>query len=71
MTLKTSGRAMPVIGGVFGAFFDTAQMHKIINYADIFYSKRFLEEKEVRINAYVNPEESIENIIIDITEDED
>lgn len=68
MTLKTSSRTMPVIGGVFGAFFDTAQMQKIINYADIFYNKRFLEEKAARINALVNPEESIENVIIDILE---
>lgn len=65
LTLKSSGRAMPVLGGVFGAFFDTAQMHKIINYADIFYSKRFLEEKEARIKAMVHPEQGINSIIID------
>ena len=70
MTLKTSGRAMPVIGGIFGAFFDTAQMHKIINYADIFYSKRFLEEKEARINALIHPEDNIDNIIIDVDDEE-
>lgn len=55
-TLKATGRAMPVVGSIFGAFFDTAQMRKIINYADIFYHKRFIEEKEVRINALIDPE---------------
>lgn len=55
-TLKNTGRMMPVIGGVFGAFFDTAQMKKIIDYAEIFYSKRFIEEKEFRINQLMNNE---------------
>lgn len=56
MTLKSTGFAMPIIGGVFGAFFDTAQMKKIINYADIFYHKRFIEEKELRINYLFDPD---------------
>ena len=47
---------MPIIGGAFGALFDTAQMRKIVNYADIFYNKRFIEEKEIRINYLFDPE---------------
>ncbi len=50
-TLKTTGKAMPLVGGIFGALFDTAQMKKILDYADIFYNKRFVEEKEARINS--------------------
>ena len=55
-TLKATGKAMPIIGGAFGALFDTAQMRKIVNYADIFYNKRFIEEKEIRINYLFDPE---------------
>lgn len=68
-TLKSTGQAMPVLGGVFGALFDTAQMNKIINYADIFYRKRFIEEKEVRINSILNLFDSSQ-IVIDVEEDE-
>lgn len=65
LTLRTTGVAMPVVGGVFGALFDTAQMKKIINYADIFYNKRFIEEKELRINYLFDPDSvgNVENVI--------
>lgn len=55
-TLKNTGTAMPILGGAFGALFDTSQMNKIVTYADIFYNKRFIEEKEVRLNAIIDPE---------------
>lgn len=44
-------KAVPVVGGVLGAAFDTAQMNTILEYADLFYHKRFIVEKEMRINA--------------------
>ena len=69
-TLKNTGRAMPALGAVFGALFDTAQMKKIIDYADIFYGKRFIEEKEVRINAILYPAGDNEPIVIDADEEE-
>lgn len=69
-TLKNTSRAMPVLGAAFGALFDTAQMKKIIDYADIFYSKRFIEEKEVRINSIIHPEGIIEPVIIDLADEE-
>ena len=56
LTKKATGRIMPVFGAAFGALFDTAQMKHIIDYADIFYRKRFIEEKELRINAILNPD---------------
>ena len=68
-SLKSTGRAMPVVGGVFGALFDTAQMSKVISYADIFYSKRFIEEKEVRINTICNPDDVVDVEDYDIITD--
>lgn len=44
-------RAVPVVGGVLGAAFDAAQMNTILKYADLFYHKRFIVEKEMRIDA--------------------
>ena len=49
LTQKSLSRAMPYIGAFIGATIDTAQMVQILNYADIFYNKRFLLEKEQRI----------------------
>ena len=67
-TLKTTGKAMPIIGGVFGALFDTTQMKKVLDYADIFYHKRFIEEKDVRINYLFDPESvgTVEDVFKDI-----
>ncbi len=50
LTKDTIGKSIPVFGALIGGFFDTAQMNTLINYADIFYNKRFILEKEVRIN---------------------
>lgn len=59
LTQKAVGRAVPVIGGVIGALFDTAQMKKVLDYANIFYNKRFIMDKEVRINDYLGIEDGI------------
>lgn len=50
LTLKNIGQIVPVVGAAVGALFDISQMNTIITYADIFYHKRFLAEKEQRIN---------------------
>lgn len=50
LTLKAVQRAVPVVSGAIGAFFDAGQMQKVIEYSDIFYAKRFILEKETRIN---------------------
>lgn len=47
-------KAVPVIGGVIGALFDTAYMHKILKFSQIVYHKRFLVEKEIRINFLID-----------------
>lgn len=54
LTKKVVQRSIPVISGVIGACFDTAQMNKILNYANIFYHKRFLIEKEMRIQELID-----------------
>ncbi len=58
LNLKNTALAMPILGGAVGALFDTTQMNRIVTYADIFYNKRFIEEKGVRLNSLVNPEKA-------------
>jgi len=55
LTLKTVQKAVPVVSAVFGALIDTAQMNKVLEYADIFYQKRYILEKESRIMAIIEP----------------
>lgn len=50
LTLKTVQRAVPVVSGAIGAFFDTGQMQNVLEYADVFYAKRFILEKETRVS---------------------
>jgi hypothetical protein len=68
LTLRTVQKAVPVVSAVFGALIDTAQMNKVLEYADIFYQKRYILEKESRIMAVVEPYD----IVVDseIIEDE-
>lgn len=44
-------KSIPIVSLATGAFFDTVQMKKLIDYANIFYCKRFILEKEKRINS--------------------
>lgn len=67
LSKKAIGKAMPVVGALIGGLFDTAQMNAVIDYADIFYNKRYLFEKEVRINILVN---GGTNDIIDVNPDD-
>lgn len=48
---KSISKAMPYIGAFIGATIDTAQMVQITEFAEIFYRKRFILEKESRIHA--------------------
>lgn len=56
ITKKVLGKAVPVAGAVIGALFDTAQMNAILEYADVFYSKRYILEKETRIKRLLDGE---------------
>ena len=51
---KTILKAVPAVGALIGATLDTSQMIKIINFANIFYNKRFIIEKEARINTLLD-----------------
>lgn len=49
LSLKAVQRAVPVVSAGIGALIDTAQMNTVLQYADLFYHKRFLLEKEARV----------------------
>ena len=53
LSKKVLGKAVPVAGAVIGALFDTAQMNTVLEYADVFYNKKYLLEKEARINTLI------------------
>lgn len=55
-------KAIPYVGAVIGLLFDSHYMSKVLRYAKIVYHKRFLLEKEQRIIALVNVEDS--NIVL-------
>ncbi|HCW52929.1 MAG TPA: EcsC protein [Clostridium sp.] len=59
LTQKVIARSIPVVSGIIGALFDSAQMQQVLDYADVFYNKRFLLEKEQRINMLVEGKECI------------
>ncbi len=61
LTKKAISKSVPVISAVIGGLFDLALMNTIIDYADVFYNKRFLLEKAVRVNTLM--EGDTENII--------
>lgn len=51
MGKETGKKAVPVIGAFIGAFVDTHTMNKVIKGANLIYHKRFLFEKNIRVNA--------------------
>ena len=70
LTKKAIGKSVPVVGAVIGGLFDTAMMNTVIDYADIFYNKRYLLEKEVRINTLIegDSEDYIDVDVNDVVE---
>ena len=54
LTRGLQKKSIPIVSLATGAFLDTVQMKKLIDYANIFYSKRFVLEKESKINALIN-----------------
>ena len=59
LTQRVIAKSIPVVSGVIGALFDSAQMQQVLEYADVFYNKRFLLEKEQRINMLVGNNDCI------------
>lgn len=68
LSQKTVQRAVPVVGGVVGALFDTGQMNKILEYADIFYCKRFILEKDYRIGVLLG-DAAVQEVVVDANEE--
>ena len=59
LTLKTVGKAVPIVSGAIGALIDVSQMNTVVKYADIFYQKRFILEKQHRIDLLINDEPDV------------
>lgn len=56
LSLNAIGKAVPFVSAVIAALIDTAQMKKVLEFADIFYQKRFIIEKEGRIRNLIDTE---------------
>lgn len=56
LTQKAVQRAIPVVSAALGAAFDTAQMNTVIGVANVFYHKRFIAEKAMRIQRLEDPD---------------
>lgn len=71
LSLSVIGKSVYVAGAIVGALFDTAQMKKVLEYADVFYNKRFVMEKEMRINELLgNVDDSIiDTVVVDTKKD--
>lgn len=70
---KAVQRGVPVISGMIGALFDAGMMGRVLDYADAFYHKRFLVEKELRISALasgVNLNSGFTEEVVDIIVEE-
>ena len=67
LTKNAIGRSVPYFSAVFSALVDTAQMNQVLEFADIFYQKRFIMEKENRIALLLGEAEDI--IDVDIVEE--
>lgn len=59
LTLKTVQKSVPLVSAVLGALIDTAQMDNVLKYADIFYQKRFIFEKEERIMTIIKSQDIV------------
>jgi hypothetical protein len=55
LSKKAVGKMIPGVSAAIGAAFDISQFKTVITYADIFYNKRFLIEKEQNIDRLIGP----------------
>lgn len=49
ITLKATSKSIPVVSSGISALIDSHQMNKVFDYANIYYQKRFILEKETRV----------------------
>lgn len=57
---KTVQRAVPYVSAAIGAFFDTGEMNKVLEFSDTFYKKRFILEKGARQAEFETRKEDAE-----------
>ena len=69
MTQESVKKAATPLAALITAFADMSTMNKVIEFADIFYNKRFITEKQIRIDSLINPE-IIENVNFDVIDEE-
>lgn len=69
LSLSIVGKSVYIAGAVVGALFDTAQMKRVLEYADVFYNKRFVMEKETRIYELfgISDGDIVDTTIVDAT----
>ncbi len=60
LTQKAVAKGVNPAAAVVTALMDVSSMNKITEYADVFYNKRFLYEKQTRIDILRNPGEPID-----------
>lgn len=65
LSLKAVGKAVPAVSAVIGLLLDTAQMKKVLEFADVFYQKRFILEKETRIHELIGQDITIEAQVVE------
>ena len=58
LTKNIIKKSIPFVSAGIGALLDTAQMKMVLEYADIFYQKRFIVEKKSRIRSLMEQEEN-------------
>lgn len=56
MTQDSVKKAVSPIAAIITALADMSTMNKVVEYADIFYNKRFIAEKQIRIESLNNPD---------------
>lgn len=66
LTLKAVQKSVPFVSAALGAFIDAALMRRVLDYADVFYQKRFILEKENRITSITNLEDIVD--VVDVKE---
>ena len=55
-------RGVPYFSAAFSALMDVSQMNQVLEFADVFYQKRFIMEKENRINILLGEIDDIINV---------
>ena len=66
LKLESIEKAVPYFGTLLGLLTDATQMKKVLDYAEIFYHKRFIDEKAARINLLIDQPDEKDIIYIEV-----